>query len=106
MLTQIGIKREFNRQYGNLVELHRRAFDCTKNYPRQLCAMWFMHGVQVIIDDASMRELLTDEKIDNINVMSRDFRRASFTSVEEKKVISELLKELEDVKSSLTGFSK
>ena len=99
MSTNINI-REFNRLYGNLNELHRRVFDEEKEYPRVLCAKWFVRELMTILNTDDLRQMLTQEQVDNIIENSISLLRARIFDNEYKQAIVLGIKELRKFKAS------
>lgn len=83
MKTQQGIKKEFNRLYGNLSELCRRIYSEDK-YPREACAVRFVEELKCITQNEKLSALLTEEKIIHILEMCRNILRTDYIDTTNK----------------------
>ncbi len=91
MVTK-SVIREFNRLNGNLNELHRRIFATDKEYPKALCAEWFISDLTTIVENEMFSIRLTDEDISKIVIMANDLLRTTILKGVDKKNLSQLIK--------------
>ena len=104
MSTSNTNKREFNRQYGNLVELHRRVFDTTRDYPRDICIIWYINGMAQISSHNNLKCFLTKAQIDNIITMSKHLIKSGYTSKDNKRDLALLIGEYEQINVNTLGI--
>ncbi|MBQ7798339.1 MAG: hypothetical protein IJ371_04380 [Clostridia bacterium] len=99
-----NVTREFNRLYGNLVELHNRVYDDSFEYPRVLCAKWFVDTLATVVGNEDFSNMLTEQQISDIMRMSQDFLKSNFLDKNFKRSLRLSLKELNNVKTNTLGL--
>ncbi len=98
-----GITKEFNRLYGNIIEVYRRIGDVDKDYPVNTCAWWFVNDLKTLMEDDRLKSKLNDEQISQILVRGRELIKTSLIDNSTKKVLSVLLKELKQMQYEMVG---
>jgi hypothetical protein len=93
--------REFNRLYNNLKELFRRIHDDKHNYPKDICADWFVNGLDELLQNESFKERLTTEQIGNIIFMGMNITKTDLLDNENKRYLRSLIKGLRDKQITL-----
>ena len=102
MAQQKGVRR-FNKAYYNLNELFRRINDVDCNYPEHTCALWFVDELNNLLEDDLLKSMLTVEQMDNITKMGSNLLRTNLLENKVKKVLKQLLCEVESIKVTLTS---
>ncbi len=102
MKTQEEFSKEFNRLYGNLKELFRRIHDQENNYPKRICANWFVNTLAEIIEKPQLRVFLTHEQVSSIAFMSMNLGKTEFLNDEDKNVLQSLLKDLKVAETNIS----
>ena len=102
MITLKGIKKEFNREYGNLVELHRRIFDKTKTYPINVCIDWFIDGAKRLMEKEDFQIFLNENIINSLINMGKEILRVDRVDNDVKKELSLVIKNLQVIQNSTT----
>ena len=98
-MTTKGI-REYNRLYGNLVELFRRVY-AEESYPKETCAKWFVAELDELMSKDDLKNQLNEDHINHILEMGVNLRRTDFISNEYKKILTDNMKELKNTKKAL-----
>ena len=93
--------KEFKRLYGNLNELFRRIHDDKQNYPKDICARWFVSELDVLLKDYRLKERLTSDQIGNIIFMGMKLSKTDLIDDETKRYLRSLVKELRDMQVCL-----
>ena len=100
MKTQRGIKKEFNRLYGNLSELCRRIFS-EEVYPRTACGIMFVEELKNITRDENLSALLTEEIIVHILEMCRNILRTDYIDTANKSQLRVCAQKLKTIRADL-----
>ena len=90
--------REFNRLIGNLIELHRRVFDADKEYPRNICANWFVEHLIELMQNSDFKSRLTAEQVNKILNISIDLLRTKLLDTEYNDYLIDNVRELRNMK--------
>lgn len=93
-MTTKSVRREFNREYKNLIELHRRIFDNTNQYPKNICVDWFMNGMDNLIYEECYSKLLTEEHMVSIINMGRQLRKSEYLNNDSKKDLTVMMQHM------------
>ena len=101
MTKQVGLKREFNRLYGNLIELCIRIYDEEGKYPKTTCAIWFVDELGTIMTNDNLKALLQDSTVVLILEMCSNIRKSQYLDNSNKKLLSGYINELKTIKSNL-----
>ena len=92
--------REFNVLKGNLVELHRRIFDCENEYPHHICANWFVEHLITLMQNDDFKSQLMEDQVDKILEMSIDLLRTKLLDAEYKNGLIINVRELRSMKET------
>ena len=98
MTTQEINSKEFNRLKGNLLELHRRIFDTTKDYPIAICAEWYVSHLDKIMSNREYKSRLTQSEIKLFIDYSIDMLRTKKLNNEDKQLLIKNIRELRKIK--------
>ena len=101
MAIQKGNVREFNRLYGNLIEVCNRVFG-DNDYPKEACANWFVNDLQTLLGNAQLKSLLREEQMILILEMATNLRTTTYLASSNKKVLTQLIKEVASLRDNLT----
>lgn len=101
MKTQQNFNKEFNRLYANLKELFRRIHDQENNYPKRICANWFVSTLEEIVQNPKLSAFLTHEQVGSIAFMAVNLAKTELLNEENKNSLQELLQTLKTSESTL-----
>ena len=93
--------KEFKRLYGNLNELFRRVHDDKQNYPKDICARWFVSELDALLKDCGLKERLTSDQIGNIIFMGMKLSKTDLIDDETKRYLRQFIKGLKDMQAGL-----
>ena len=102
MKTQQDFNKEFNRLYGNLKELFRRIHDQENNYPKRICANWFVNTLAEIMQNPEVKVYLTHEQVNSIAFMALNLVKTEFLNEEDKETLQSLLQNLKNAENNIT----